>query len=83
VLKHPQFSGTWKKPKFSHYNYYLVEVLRHSYGVDKGQHTFTVKVLKSFDSDKFQGDEFRIKGRNLYSNLLAHNPHKVSLEESR
>lgn len=38
-------------------------VLRHSYGADKGQHTFTVNV---------GGELVRVKGRNLYPNLIKH-----------
>lgn len=40
-------------------------VLRHSYGADKGQHTFTINV---------DGGLVLVKGRNLYPNLIKHTP---------
>jgi len=39
-------------------------VVKHSYGKEKGQHTFTVE-----DS---RGEKHLVKGRNLYPNLLNH-----------
>lgn len=48
---------------------YLAKVVRgvvksHSYGRDRGQHTFTISV-----SD---GTTLRVKGRNLYPNVIEH-----------
>jgi hypothetical protein len=46
-------------------------VIKHSYGKDKNQHTFTIK--------KEDGNLLFVKGRNLYPNLLKHIPGQESL----
>lgn len=48
-------------------------VIKHSYGTDKGQHTFSIKTN--------EGDLLLVKGRNLYPNLLKHIPGQESLTE--
>lgn len=40
------------------------EVIKHSYGADKGQHTFIVM--------QTNGEKIMVKGRNLYPNILEH-----------
>ena len=48
------------------------EVIKHSYGVEKGQHTFTIQTMTN--------DKVLVKGRNLYPNILEHTPGKESLD---
>lgn len=60
----PQFSGSFKNAKFIGVKRKLGIVLRHSYGLDKGQHTFTI-----LHKD---GTKTLVKGRNLYPNLISH-----------
>jgi len=38
-------------------------VVNHSYGADRGQHTFTID---------WMGDKVLVKGRNLYPNIIQH-----------
>lgn len=53
-----KFSGSYKKPKFEGIELIEGEIIKDSYGADKQQHTFTIKLK--------DGSETRIKGRNLY-----------------
>lgn len=41
-------------------------VERHSYGADRGQHTFSIRLT--------DGSLKRVKGRNLYPHLVEHSP---------
>jgi len=41
-------------------------VERHSYGSERGQHTFSIRLD--------DGSLKRVKGRNLYPNIVAHTP---------
>jgi hypothetical protein len=54
------FTGSFKKPKFSHNETIEGEIIRDSYGDKKQQHTFTLRL-----SDE---SIILIKGRNLYRN---------------
>lgn len=54
------FSGSYRNPKFSHMENIEGTIVKESYGVEKQQHTFTIK--------KTNGEVIRIKGRNLYRN---------------
>jgi len=47
-------------------------VIKHSYGSERNQHTFTVQDVR--------GDKHLVKGRNLYSNLINHKQGKESYE---
>lgn len=47
------------------------EVIKHSYGSEKNQHTFTILTE--------QGDKMLVKGRNLYPNLLSHEQGQESI----
>jgi hypothetical protein len=47
------------------------KVIRHSYGANKNQHTFSIQ--------KLDGSLLLVKGRNLYPNLLKHIPGQESL----
>ena len=49
-------------------------VIKHSYGQLTNQHTFTI--------DSF-GYKILVKGRNLYPNLLKHEPGNESIEQSK
>lgn len=52
------FLGSFKKPKFSHYQTITAQVIKESYGSQKQQHTFTLLTDN--------GETMLIKGRNLY-----------------
>jgi hypothetical protein len=52
------FSGSFRKPKFSHLEKIEAEIIKDSYGRDKQQHTFTLRLP--------DGQITLIKGRNLY-----------------
>jgi hypothetical protein len=60
------FTGSFKKPKFSHYETVEGKIIRDSYGTDKQQHTFTIELP--------DGSTTRIKGRNLYRNGCVRKP---------
>ena len=49
-------------------------ILKHSYGSQKKQHTFTIL--------KENGEKILVKGRNLYPNLLSHIPGEESFKEN-
>lgn len=54
------FSGSFRKPKFAGYRLITGVIVNDSYGQDKQQHTFTLKLE--------DGSSLKIKGRNLYRN---------------
>ena len=60
VFERAVFSGSFIKPKFSHMETIVGEIIKESYGIEKQQHTFTLKLD--------DGSKMRIKGRNLYRN---------------
>lgn len=53
-----KFTGSFKSPKFSHFELVKGTIIKDSYGTDKQQHTFTLELE--------DGSTKRIKGRNLY-----------------
>ena len=83
TIEKDYFTGGWRKPTYDGKAVLKVKVLKHSYGLKKGQHTFTVQVLDIIKSDSDQthkvGENFRIKGRNLYPNVTDH----IQGEESK
>jgi len=62
----PQFSGSFRRPEFIGNKRKSGIVLKHSYGLNKGQHTFTI-----LHKD---GTKTLVKGRNLYPNIINHKP---------
>lgn len=77
IIEKAYFQGSHRKPKFIGKQTMKVKVLRHSYGSLKGQHTFTLEVLDVIEKldisqAHVKGDTFRIKGRNLYPNVIDH-----------
>ena len=54
------FGGSYRRPVFIENEIVEGEIIRDSYGIDKQQHTFTIR--------RDDGSTFRIKGRNLYRN---------------
>lgn len=58
------FTGSYKKPEFSHTATHVVRILRESYGARKGQHSFSLEVIESTERNK--GGVFRKMGRNIY-----------------
>jgi hypothetical protein len=63
------FSGSCRKPTFAGYERVTGKIVRDSYGADKQQHTFTLRV-----GGIHTGYELRIKGRNLYRNGVWRKP---------
>lgn len=55
------FTGSYKKPKFSHTAIHTVKIIKESYGSLRGQHSFTLEVIESTKRSK--GDIFRKMGR--------------------
>jgi len=80
------FRNSWRNPKYDGDAKMWIEVQRHSYGKDKGQHTFTCRVLEIVESNSKKthkvGDTFRIKGRNLYPDVIDHQQGAESIAES-
>ena len=52
------FTGSHRRPKFAGFERVTGRIVRDSYGAQKQQHTFTLRLA--------DGSETRIKGRNLY-----------------
>ena len=76
TFKKTYFTGGFRKPKLDGYSIIKAEVLKHSYGFEKGQHTFTLQILKIISDGSAQtrepGEKMLIKGRNLYPNIINH-----------
>jgi len=74
----PQFSGgsffrgRSRGAKFVGHKRLSGTILRHSYGAERGQHTFTVLLAN--------GERKLVKGRNLYPNLVSHTPDANSID---
>ncbi len=83
TFEKPCFSGSFRKPKFQGNAKIKVEIVKHSYGELKNQHTFTCKILDVIEkNDHFKkevGDKLLIKGRNIYPNIIEH----IQGEESK
>lgn len=60
------FTGSWRNAKFAGFELVRGEIIRDSYGADKQQHTFTLRLV--------EGSEIRIKGRKLYANRTFRQP---------
>ena len=58
VFAEASFTGSYRKPKFSHYEMVIGTVVNDSYGAAKQQHTFTI--------EKENGSKTCRKGRNVY-----------------
>lgn len=77
VWNAPQFTGgsfykgRTRKAKFIGYKEFSGVVINHSYGEKRGQHTFTILL----DDGKTKK---KVKGRNLYPNLIKHVPNPNS-----
>lgn len=57
------------KPRIVGHTTYAGVVERHSYGGEKGQHTFSIRLQEPLvDAGKLK----LVKGRNLYPNLTEH-----------
>lgn len=63
------FTGSHRKPKFSHTETHTVEVVDDSYGGKRGQHSFKLKVIES--DGRQAGEVFRKMGRNLYPTAVV------------
>lgn len=63
------FGGSYRKPRFLGERTITAEVLRESYGADKQQHTFTLRIIESEGEQPMRADaQIRRKGRNIYRN---------------
>lgn len=71
-IKEPVFAGSFRKPTLVGYREFVGEVIKDSYGSKKGQHTFTLRIIKSLGGIEplKEGDIIRRKGRNLYKNTI-------------
>ena len=63
------FGGSFKRPTYLGDREVVAEVLNDSYGADKQQHTFSLRVLSSSGKQQLEaGKKTRRKGRNVYRN---------------
>ena len=63
------FGGSYRNPRFLGERRIAAQVVRDSYGTDRQQHTFTLKVIASDGYDALEADRtVRRKGRNVYRN---------------
>ena len=63
------FAGSFRNPQFSGNREIVAEVLNDSYGRDKQQHTFTLRVIRSSGTQPLEaGVTTTRKGRNVYRN---------------
>lgn len=60
AFERAKFSGSFRNAKFAGFELVVGEIVSDSYGRDKQQHTFTLRLA--------DGSSTRIKGRNLYAN---------------
>lgn len=68
VFRQAVFGGSYRKPKFIGHRFHRALVERESYGADRGQHTFSLRILQSEGVQALKaGETLRIKGRNLYA----------------
>ena len=65
----PIYTGAYPNSRFSHNATVTAIVTKESYGIDKGQHTFSFEILESDDADFEVGESYRKKGRNMYPNI--------------
>jgi len=69
------FGGSYRSPRYLGDRVIKAEVLRDSYGRDKQQHTFTLRVVASSGVDPIAaGTVTRRKGRNVYRNGTVRKP---------
>ncbi len=59
-----KFRGRVKRAKFIGVKRFSGKIIKHSYGHDRGQHTFTILLDN--------GKKKLVKGRNLYPNIIEH-----------
>jgi hypothetical protein len=82
------FGGSYRNPKFLGERTITGTIVKESYGVDRGQHTFTIEIEKAegHAADKVlsQG-KIRRKGRNVYKacKLLARPDDYEELREDK
>ena len=63
------FKGSFRSPKFVGERTITARVEKESYGADKQQHTFSLRVISSDGIDPLKaGERTRRKGRNIYRN---------------
>ena len=67
------FTGSYRNPKFAGDRIIIAKVTKDSYGEQKQQHTFTLRVLFSEGTSPVAGT-IRRKGRNVYRNGTKRKP---------
>ena len=68
------FGGSYRKPKFLGERTITGKIFKESYGIDRGQHTFTIDVEKAegFAADEvLERGKIRRKGRNVYKDCVV------------
>lgn len=66
------FRGSFRRPQFIGERTVTADVLRESYGADKQQHTFTLKIIECTGTEPLTaGSMTRRKGRNIYRNGVS------------
>ena len=70
--KEPVFEGSFEKPRFVGTRTIEGTILKESYGVKRGQHTFTIEVhsAKGKDADSIKS-KIRRKGRTVYKDAVV------------
>ena len=76
ILRLCIFTGSFRNAKFSHYEYYLAEVVNDNHTVKDSYtsfqsttHRFTITIREVISgSEKKVGDKFTKRGKNLYGN---------------
>lgn len=71
ILQLPIFTGSHLNPKFSHNEYYKVNVIDSSYSEnDNNKHWFKLQVTEVLSGTaKVVGSKFRKQGKNFYANF--------------
>lgn len=70
IFEQAIFSGSYKNAKFVKNIEICGTVINDSYGADKQQHTFTIKVISCSDNSIEVGSKIMRKGRNVYKNCM-------------
>jgi hypothetical protein len=71
IFKEGVFSGSYPKSTFEGYRFNKCKILKESYGSKRGQHTFTLEIIKSEGEDALcEKDKIRRKGRNIYKDCV-------------
>lgn len=71
IFKEAVFGGSFKNPKFMGERIIRANILKESYGAERGQHTFSIEVLAAEGYDALKvGTKTTRKGRNIYKSVV-------------